>query len=237
MTLMNLTTEIKNISKKHNMIMSVITENIDEMKKLSGQMKKINKEAIQPDSSINSNFNFPLSSVEEFVKLEEYLTDEKQFNSTVIEIARMGGADIYDFVKRSLSWVMKNSLLMKYTWYGTKDKSGLITTKFGQVIITSRPSMEQNHNTTVFSPNERTLVQDPEEPLYTFKELFKYVKRIETLVKSSITQTEIFSEKLDLVTNLVQRNLERNLPNDINTQENMTVESVSTVDDLRELKK
>lgn len=47
----------------------------------------------------------------------------------------MGGADDYDFIKRSLSWLMKNSLLMQFTWYGTKEKKGLISTKFGQLIL------------------------------------------------------------------------------------------------------
>lgn len=82
MTLKNLVTEIHNITKKHNLMMSVITESIDEVKKLSAQLKQNNTD-IQPDSSMNSKFNFPISTLENFNELEEYLSDDRQFNSAV----------------------------------------------------------------------------------------------------------------------------------------------------------
>lgn len=64
-------------------MMSVITESIDEMKNLSIQLRKNNREDIQPDSSMNSNFNFPISNLQKFSELVEYLSNEKQFNSAV----------------------------------------------------------------------------------------------------------------------------------------------------------
>ncbi|KAG5874602.1 hypothetical protein JTB14_032999 [Gonioctena quinquepunctata] len=115
--------------------MSVATEAIEEVKKLSDQLKKINIEDIQPDSTINSHFSLPISSVDNFDELDKYLSDAKQFSSAVIEVSKICGTDIYDFIKRSLSWVMKNSLLKQYTWHGTKEKKGLVSTKLGQVII------------------------------------------------------------------------------------------------------
>lgn len=74
---------MRDITKKHNLAMSVATETIEEIKKLSDQLKKINIEDIQPDSTLNSHFSFPLSSVDNFDELDKYLSDGKQFNSAV----------------------------------------------------------------------------------------------------------------------------------------------------------
>ncbi|CAG9814709.1 unnamed protein product [Phaedon cochleariae] len=82
-TLKNLLTDLRDITRKQTLSMSVATETIDQIKKISDELKKLRIENIPPDCTLHSKYKFSISDRETFDKLEEYLTDFQQFGSAV----------------------------------------------------------------------------------------------------------------------------------------------------------
>ncbi|XP_011704816.1 PREDICTED: uncharacterized protein LOC105460067, partial [Wasmannia auropunctata] len=75
---------------------------------------------------------FPLRRIEDLNEVEQYLQQPNHFQSTVKELAKIGGTTPYDFVKRCLSLLLSNRLAEQYSWYGAKKKR-----VFGKLFIAS----------------------------------------------------------------------------------------------------
>ncbi|KAB0790614.1 hypothetical protein PPYR_14981, partial [Photinus pyralis] len=69
-----------------------------------------------------NNFHLPINGEMELKELDSYLKSDINFKGTVEDISRIGGSNIYDFVRRSLSVLITDEVAKEYSYYGVKKK-------------------------------------------------------------------------------------------------------------------
>ncbi|XP_046145220.1 uncharacterized protein LOC123988599 [Osmia bicornis bicornis] len=80
---------------------------------------------------------FPLTREEDLLVLDTSLAKEDHFKDAVQELAKIGGDNNYQFVKRVLSSIIDNNLAMKYSWLGRKGKKVFCTLHLARLVISA----------------------------------------------------------------------------------------------------
>ncbi|CAG9815535.1 unnamed protein product [Phaedon cochleariae] len=66
--------------------------------------------------------NFPINDSTDLEKFEDILKQEEHFDAAVIELAKLGGENKYNFVKRVMSSLLSNEKATEFSWLGRKGK-------------------------------------------------------------------------------------------------------------------
>ncbi|KAJ8966529.1 hypothetical protein NQ317_007175 [Molorchus minor] len=123
--------EIKN---QNHMIRNILIDVLQEIREL----KSVNPTESNAVNSIfikYADINFPIGTDNEMEIFEEALKNEANFTEAVDELARFGGANIYNFIKRILSALIKDTVLINYSWLGRKGKKPLEKSPVAKVLI------------------------------------------------------------------------------------------------------
>ncbi|KAF5276947.1 hypothetical protein FQR65_LT16127 [Abscondita terminalis] len=83
------------------------------------------RSAADDGPSIFQKFNFPLQNDGDLKEFEQYLEDANDFAKAVDELSRIGGANAYDFTKRTMSKLLSNKLACEFSWLGLKKNKSL----------------------------------------------------------------------------------------------------------------
>ncbi|CAH1153262.1 unnamed protein product [Phaedon cochleariae] len=98
--------------------------------------------------TMHSNIKFPLKTVDEIDVLEGILNGEDDFQLLVLEFAKIGGTNCYNFVKRVLSTSLTNEMALQYSWLGRKGKLNFSKLNIAKVIINAAEKADISQNRT-----------------------------------------------------------------------------------------
>ncbi|KAK4878777.1 hypothetical protein RN001_011283 [Aquatica leii] len=90
---------------------------------------KMNKSSFFEDSKIK----LPIDKNHDFEELESFFSSE----DNVLELSKVGGSTIYDFIKRCLGLLMTNSQALCFSWMGLKGKRKFKNLNISKVVIKS----------------------------------------------------------------------------------------------------
>ncbi|CAG9814693.1 unnamed protein product [Phaedon cochleariae] len=131
----------KYLSRKQNMITTMIFDLVNEVRKISEEMKSIgnqgvfNKADTEDYTSLFKNVDLPIDCAEKMKQFEEFLSEEKYFIASIHEISRIGEGSPYEFARRVFGRLLTNEMAVQYTWLGTKEKEALVKTKLADVLL------------------------------------------------------------------------------------------------------
>ncbi|KAG5887218.1 hypothetical protein JTB14_010799 [Gonioctena quinquepunctata] len=156
--------------RKQNMLTSILTDLLSEVKSLKNIITEINVLRISDTSnmrteSIFKKLKLPASTLEEFNEIENYLQPQENFTNVVREVSKMGGNSPFEFVKRVMLQFMTYKTATFFTWYGRKEKLCFKDTKMSQIILGSseaigdRKQMEEALQKFFRRAKERSLQQ------------------------------------------------------------------------------
>ncbi|CAH1170404.1 unnamed protein product [Phaedon cochleariae] len=137
---------LRNIMKQQILMRNILTQVVEEIQNLRipQPSANINEESHQ---SIFLMFNFfPINSDEHLILLEEYLGTEKHFRATVDEFSKLGGSNLYDFIKRCLNVVISNSFASQFSWQGAKKKRVFRDLKLAKLILVASEQSKLSDN-------------------------------------------------------------------------------------------
>ncbi|CAG9817179.1 unnamed protein product [Phaedon cochleariae] len=126
----------KTLIQQNHLLRSITQDILSEIKNLKEEIK--GQVRAPPASSVFNkypNFQFPLNNEEEFSMFEEILTNVENFNDWVTELAKAGGSDHYNFIKRVLHTLITNDLALKFSWLGRKCKKPFFETNMARLIM------------------------------------------------------------------------------------------------------
>ncbi|XP_018572378.1 uncharacterized protein LOC108911826 isoform X2 [Anoplophora glabripennis] len=124
---------MNSLVRKFNLLLNITTDTLDELKNVKKHLNNTSKD--DETESVLNKFNVPITSIEDFYKLEEFLEVEDNFKKSVYEFSKIGGSNTYDFIRRVLSVIITNNLAQNFTWFGTKEKKAFQKLKISEVII------------------------------------------------------------------------------------------------------
>ncbi|KAJ8927704.1 hypothetical protein NQ314_019801 [Rhamnusium bicolor] len=110
------------LKNQNHLIRGILVNVLNEIRELN------NNKVETTSTSIFVKFpdiQFPIENDEDFHKFEEELGNEGNFNEVVNELAKFGGSNPYNFIKRSMSSILNDSVLKNYSWLGRKGKKSL----------------------------------------------------------------------------------------------------------------
>ncbi|VEN57340.1 unnamed protein product, partial [Callosobruchus maculatus] len=88
---------------------------------------------------------FPLNTEEDISKFEDVLKSEEEFNAACDELARFGGSNIYNFIKRRLTALLSNEQAKNYSLKGRKGKKPFEKLLLARLLVCAA---EKSLNTT-----------------------------------------------------------------------------------------
>ncbi|KAK4880951.1 hypothetical protein RN001_004270 [Aquatica leii] len=94
---------------------------------------EMNKSSFFEDCKIK----LPIDNNHDFEELESFFSNEDNVNKAVLELSKVGGSTIYDFIKRCLGLLMTNSQALCFSWMGLKGKRKFKNLNISKVVIKS----------------------------------------------------------------------------------------------------
>ncbi|KAK4875883.1 hypothetical protein RN001_012305 [Aquatica leii] len=82
---------------------------------------------------LNCKIKLPIDNNHDFEELESFFWNE----DNVLELSKVGGSTIYDFIKRCLGLLMTNSQALCFSWMGLKGKRKFKNLNISKVVIKS----------------------------------------------------------------------------------------------------
>ncbi|KAK4885260.1 hypothetical protein RN001_001531 [Aquatica leii] len=123
---------LKTLAEQVHIIRGVTVDILAEVKEIKKQINSGNTQEQKVTFAMKfPNTYFPITSDEQFDSLEQLLNIEDDMQLLVEQISKIGGTNIYNFVKRVLSTLITNEMALKYSWLGRKGKS-IFKTKHGK---------------------------------------------------------------------------------------------------------
>lgn len=110
------------IVKELFLLREVTKECCEELKATVLQKENVNITDGNNEPTFLSTFHFPLRSIEELEEVEQHLQERNRFQSTVIELSKIGGTTPYDFIKRCLSLLLTNKFAEQYSTVQKRSK-------------------------------------------------------------------------------------------------------------------
>uniref|UniRef100_A0A6P7GUP5 Uncharacterized protein LOC114346933 n=1 Tax=Diabrotica virgifera virgifera TaxID=50390 RepID=A0A6P7GUP5_DIAVI len=104
----------------------------------------------------------PVKNEEEFLIIEEALQNKDILLNTITEVSKLGGATVYDFVRRAMILILTNEFANEYSWLGRKGKKPFHTTNIAKMIIRSAEvaGLTKSQKETGFYSNMATEASD-----------------------------------------------------------------------------
>ncbi|CAH1183035.1 unnamed protein product [Ceutorhynchus assimilis] len=125
-------TDLKN---QNHLLRTILTDVLNEIKK---------RPIVEPGTAVTKsifnkfqNITFPINTQEDFNFFEEEMRKPENFNEAVNELAKYGGSNPYNFIKRSMSAVLGDNILKNYSWLGRKGKERLDQKTDAKVFISA----------------------------------------------------------------------------------------------------
>ncbi|CAH0563922.1 unnamed protein product [Brassicogethes aeneus] len=127
-----------------NMKVNDIYENLESQKSLNGDTHDFNM-----NTEVSEILgNFPLKNENDLLKLEKLLQDDGNKKFLVVELARTGGSEVKEIVKRIMYKVFTNEVGEKYSWEGAKQKQKFKDLKIARVIMDAVRYNKNTQNST-----------------------------------------------------------------------------------------
>ncbi|KAJ8928082.1 hypothetical protein NQ314_019380, partial [Rhamnusium bicolor] len=120
--------------KNQNLIRGILVDVLNEIRELK------NNKVETTSTSIFVKFldiQFPIENDEDFHKFEDELGNEGNFNEVANELAKFGGSNPYNFIKRSMSSILNDSVLKNYSWLERKGKKSLENSLTAKALLRS----------------------------------------------------------------------------------------------------
>nr|CAI5842397.1 unnamed protein product [Callosobruchus analis] len=100
----------------------------------------VSKQNIAPKKDIISleealGISFPIGCEEDLWLLEKKLEDVNTLTKVASELAKIGGKTPYEFIKRATTSILKDEVLLPYSWYGRKGNKIFKTMKIAKILI------------------------------------------------------------------------------------------------------
>ncbi|XP_050511988.1 uncharacterized protein LOC126888026 [Diabrotica virgifera virgifera] len=100
-----------------------------------------------------SSKELPVDTQEELENLEQFLASSENYKSLVQYFAKMGGVNLYDFVKRCLRPVISDTMAMAYSFIGRKGKMNFSKLRLSKAVIESaeRSGLQKTRKETEYA--------------------------------------------------------------------------------------
>ncbi|KAK5648359.1 hypothetical protein RI129_003251 [Pyrocoelia pectoralis] len=121
--------------KKINLVQASINQLAKDMQELKKQNMFTEVNHQKPNESLFIKQNLPATTKETLNHLEDYLNNVDNFERAVSELHLIGGATLYDFVKRMLSGLITDKLAAQFSFYGLRTKEKCSQLKVSELII------------------------------------------------------------------------------------------------------
>ncbi|KAK5647856.1 hypothetical protein RI129_002748 [Pyrocoelia pectoralis] len=121
--------------KKINLVQASINQLAKDMQELKKQNMFTEVNHQKPNESLFIKQNLPATTKETLNHLEDYLNNVDNFERAVSELHLIGGATLYDFVKRMLSGLITDKLAAQFSFYGLRTKEKFSQLKVSELII------------------------------------------------------------------------------------------------------
>lgn len=125
---------LKVIIEQNHLIRSISTEILSAMKE-KGERDTFEKSHGSRCLYTDFDIHFPINCVEDLEKFEEVLKKEENFEAAVIELAKLGGANNYNFVKRVMTSLISNEEASGFSWLGRKGKKPFINLLMAKLVL------------------------------------------------------------------------------------------------------
>ncbi|XP_050504228.1 uncharacterized protein LOC126884893 [Diabrotica virgifera virgifera] len=126
--------ELKN---QNHMLRGMITDVL----KIVTEIKQNQRPAEHLETSeslfVKYNIQFPIKSEEDFLQLDTILLEDYNYNNAVKELSKFGGSSPYNFIKRVMSTILSDNLIIEYSWLGRKGKRSLESTMVGKLFVSA----------------------------------------------------------------------------------------------------
>ncbi|KAK4886188.1 hypothetical protein RN001_002459 [Aquatica leii] len=127
---------LKTLAEQVHIIRGVTVDIIAEVKEIKKQINSGNTQEQKVTFAMKfPNTYFPITSDEQFDSLEQLLNIEDDMQLLVEQISKIGGTNIYNFVKRVLSTLITNEMALKYSWLGRKGKKAFSKLNMAKLVI------------------------------------------------------------------------------------------------------
>ncbi|XP_031329729.1 uncharacterized protein LOC116160623 [Photinus pyralis] len=130
------------LQREHSLLSEIKTQNhmircmlADVLKELRDLKKPERDSTIAQSIFVKYNIEFPIANDEDLNSFEEEVKIEEHFIEAVNELAKFGGANPYNFIKRTTSMLMKDTLLVSYSWLGRKGKRPFYQLNIAKLLI------------------------------------------------------------------------------------------------------
>ncbi|KAF5275147.1 hypothetical protein FQR65_LT16767 [Abscondita terminalis] len=120
---------------------------------------------IVPINSIFTLFDLPIENEERLQEFESHLTKEKNLNDVIDEISKIGGKNVQEFVKRTMSRIISNEVGSQYSWIGLKQKKNFSKLLVVQAIIRAGLILFKNENSKSFEESIKNWLRRSKERL------------------------------------------------------------------------
>lgn len=120
----------KELNTKFDIFSKAVLRNMSSLKANMLQLRedmqvvinqKVDQIADNPENFFQ-RFEFPVKEEQTLVDVNNYLQDDMQFKQAVHQMTKLGGKDIYDFIRRCFQETFSDCLSRHYTYDGTKNK-------------------------------------------------------------------------------------------------------------------
>ncbi|XP_076234997.1 uncharacterized protein LOC143179588 isoform X1 [Calliopsis andreniformis] len=127
----------KVLLEQNHLIRGLLTDVLHEIGEIKNMLKETgNKSQDKPTFFTKySELGFPLNTKEALLRLEIILNDVADFEDAVQELAKIGGNNNYEFVKRVFNCLMTNDLALEYSWLGRKGKKEFHSLKTSNLML------------------------------------------------------------------------------------------------------
>ncbi|CAH1153704.1 unnamed protein product [Phaedon cochleariae] len=125
--------EIKRIKKQYVFLTNIMADMKTDLTEIKSTLST--KVLHSAEESFFLKFSFPINDEATLETVESYLIIDENFQNAVPELANIGGHNVYDFVKRAMTFLVTNKFASKYSFLGRKQKGSFSILKLSELLI------------------------------------------------------------------------------------------------------
>nr|CAI5824876.1 unnamed protein product [Callosobruchus analis] len=113
----------------------MVAETLSKVEYLASQ--HVNDSSVEESKSLEEalGIGFPILNEEDFNVFEAKLQNASFFSRVSIELANVVGNSNYEFIKRAVGSILRDEILVNYSWYGRKGNKVFKTMSVAKVLI------------------------------------------------------------------------------------------------------
>ncbi|XP_050501730.1 uncharacterized protein LOC126881488 isoform X1 [Diabrotica virgifera virgifera] len=128
---------LKTLIQQGHILRGLVTETLAEVRVFRKEFKQYHTTTNETDTGHKffQSYSMPIKNEEEFSIIEEALENKETLLNTITEVSKLGGATVYDFVRRAMILILTNEFANEYSWLGRKGKKPFHTTNIAKMVI------------------------------------------------------------------------------------------------------